>query len=223
MGTIVQSGRQAAGSSSSSSRPAAVRITPELAQFVRSLTYSTFSDYPLDSLDIPPAAADQKLNSWQETHARLVLQQVPQLQDLRFVLCPKRMDEYVFWTIYFTLCKRYLPAEQAAAAPPPAAAAASGQEAGTNSTAAGSSPAGAGAAAAAAAAGVRGSTDGGLGDAEIAELANDPELDAYLQDALHLDGDAAGAGSVGDGDAGGSDLDDLDDYINKLDAEVSEK
>jgi hypothetical protein len=47
------------------------------------------SDYPLDSLDIPAAAADQKLNSWQETHARLVLQQVPQLQDLRFVLCPK--------------------------------------------------------------------------------------------------------------------------------------
>jgi hypothetical protein len=47
------------------------------------------SDYPLDSLDIPPAAADQKLSSWQEIHARLVLQQVPQLQDLRFVLCPK--------------------------------------------------------------------------------------------------------------------------------------
>lgn len=40
------------------------------------------------------------------------------------------------------------------------------------------------------------------------------------QDALHLDGDAAGAGSVGDGDAAGSDLDDLDDYINKLDAGV---
>jgi hypothetical protein len=47
------------------------------------------SDYPLDSLDIPAEAAEQKLSSWQETHARLVLQQVPQLQDLRFVLCPK--------------------------------------------------------------------------------------------------------------------------------------
>jgi hypothetical protein len=47
------------------------------------------SDYPLDSLDIPAEAVDQKLSSWQETHARLVLQQVPQLQDLRFVLCPK--------------------------------------------------------------------------------------------------------------------------------------
>jgi hypothetical protein len=42
-----------------------------------------------------------------------------------------------------------------------------------------------------------------------------------LQDALQLDGDAAGGGSVGEIDADGSDLDDLDDYINKLDAGVN--
>jgi hypothetical protein len=43
-----------------------------------------------------------------------------------------------------------------------------------------------------------------------------------LQDALQLDGDAAGGGSVGEIDADGSDLDDLDDYINKLDAGAME-
>jgi hypothetical protein len=37
-----------------------------------------------------------------------------------------------------------------------------------------------------------------------------------LQDALQLDGDAAAGGSIGDAD--GSELEDLDDYINKLDA-----
>jgi hypothetical protein len=47
------------------------------------------SEYPLDSLDMPSATDEQRLNSWQETHARLVLARVPQLQDLRFVLCPK--------------------------------------------------------------------------------------------------------------------------------------
>ncbi|KAF8060625.1 hypothetical protein HT031_004802 [Scenedesmus sp. PABB004] len=92
--------------------PGALGITPELLQFVRSLTYSTFSDYPLDSLDLPPDPAAAKLTPWQEGHARAVLEQVQQLQDLRFVLCPKVMDEHVFWLIYFTLCRRYLP-EQA--------------------------------------------------------------------------------------------------------------
>lgn len=47
------------------------------------------SEYPLDSLDVPSAPEQQRLNSWQETHARLMLQRVQQLQDLRFVLCPK--------------------------------------------------------------------------------------------------------------------------------------
>lgn len=47
------------------------------------------SEYPLDSLDVPTEAAAQRLNKWQENHARLMLQRVQQLQDLRFVLCPK--------------------------------------------------------------------------------------------------------------------------------------
>ncbi|WIA15278.1 hypothetical protein OEZ85_001949 [Tetradesmus obliquus] len=275
---LQQGGKQQPAAASAD--PLQYGITPELGQFVRSLTYSTFSDYPLDSLDIPAAAADQKLSSWQETHARLLLQQVPQLQDLRFVLCPKRMDEYVFWTIYFTLCKRYLPVQtheeqpeqqqaqqqqqqealarsssgtnssQQAGAPATAAAAAAGggsvlplsssaanllheaetqQEAATaaghqaaaDPAAAAAAAAGGSSAAAAAAAAGRVSSEGGLDEDELAALADDPELDAYLQDALQLDGDAAAGGSMGEAD--GSELGDLDDYINKLDAEVSAK
>eukprot|EP00878_Enallax_costatus_P026036 GHUV01027909.1.p1 GENE.GHUV01027909.1~~GHUV01027909.1.p1 ORF type:complete len:280 (+),score=97.07 GHUV01027909.1:355-1194(+) len=100
------------GKKADDTNPVQYGITPELEQFVRSLTYSTFSDWPLDTLDIPHDPAEQRLNSWQEKHARLILQQVPGLQDLRFVLCPKRMDEYTFWMIYFTLCKRYLPSQE---------------------------------------------------------------------------------------------------------------
>lgn len=47
------------------------------------------SDWPLDTLDIPHDPAQQRLSRWQERHARLILQKVPQLQDLRFVLSPK--------------------------------------------------------------------------------------------------------------------------------------
>jgi hypothetical protein len=43
----------------------------------------------MDTLDLPPAAADQVLTPWQARHAVLVLKDVPQLQDLRFVLCPR--------------------------------------------------------------------------------------------------------------------------------------
>eukprot|EP00879_Flechtneria_rotunda_P012178 GHRR01012719.1.p2 GENE.GHRR01012719.1~~GHRR01012719.1.p2 ORF type:complete len:151 (+),score=74.90 GHRR01012719.1:179-631(+) len=81
--------RQPQAQSAKAADPLQYGITPELQQFVRSLTYSTFSDYPLDSLDLPSNPAEQQLGQWQEMHARLVLQQVPQLQDLRFVLCPR--------------------------------------------------------------------------------------------------------------------------------------
>jgi hypothetical protein len=47
------------------------------------------SEYPLDSLDVPSAPEQERLTSWQETHARLMLARAQQLQDLRFVMCPK--------------------------------------------------------------------------------------------------------------------------------------
>lgn len=225
--------------------PAQYGITPELERFVCSLTYSTFSEYPLDSLDVPSAPEQQRLNSWQETHARLMLQRVQQLQDLRFVLCPKNMDEYMFWLIYFTLCKRYLPQQQhqaedpetaaVAAAGAAAAAAAAGGAAVAHSSggdaaaaAAGSSQsqgdggtaASQGAGAASAAAGAGAGAGAAPGEAEqLVELGDDdPELTAYLQDALQLDGKA---GEGDDSGELGSDMDDLDDYLTQLDAEVN--
>ena len=37
--------------------------------------------------------------------------QVKEINELRFVLCPKRMNDAQFWTVYFTLAQKYLPPE----------------------------------------------------------------------------------------------------------------
>ena len=56
-------------------------ITPDFKEFVRSLTYSTFRDFPLDQLpEMPSGNQEQVLTPWQERHALLVVQEVrPQL------------------------------------------------------------------------------------------------------------------------------------------------
>ena len=88
-------------------------ITPEFKDFVRSLTYSTFRDYPVDDLDVgQPASTDREMHyllPWQERHAMLVVQSVKEINELRFVLCPKRMTDEQFWKIYFSLTKKQLP------------------------------------------------------------------------------------------------------------------
>ena len=88
-------------------------ITPEFKDFVRSLTYSTFRDYPVDELDTFPSASTGRemhyLFPWQERHAMLIVQAVKEINELRFVLCPKRMTDEHFWRIYFSLTKKQLP------------------------------------------------------------------------------------------------------------------
>lgn len=88
-------------------------ITPEFQDFVRSLTYSTFRDYPVDELDISESASTDRemhyLLPWQERHAMLVVQSVKEINELRFVLCPKRMTDEQFWKIYFNLTRKQLP------------------------------------------------------------------------------------------------------------------
>lgn len=37
--------------------------------------------------------------------------QVKEIDELRFVLCPKRMNDAQFWSVYFLLAKKYLPTE----------------------------------------------------------------------------------------------------------------
>lgn len=88
-------------------------ITPEFKDFVRSLTYSTFRDYPTEELVIASPASTSRdmpyLLPWQERHAMLVVQSVNEINELRFVLCPKRMTDEQFWKIYFNLTKKQLP------------------------------------------------------------------------------------------------------------------
>lgn len=88
-------------------------ITPEFKDFVTSLTYSTFRDYPMDELDMTESASTDRdmhyLLPWQECHAMLVVQSVKEINELRFVLCPKRMTDEQFWKIYFNLTKKQLP------------------------------------------------------------------------------------------------------------------
>ena len=45
----------------------------------------------------------------QEHHAMLVVQVAPEINELRYVLCPKRMGDAQFWQIYFALAKKLLP------------------------------------------------------------------------------------------------------------------
>lgn len=88
-------------------------ITPEFKDFVRSLTYSTFRDYPVEELDMAESVSTDRemhyLLPWQERHAMLVVQSVKEINELRFVLCPKRMTDEQFWKIYFNLTKKQLP------------------------------------------------------------------------------------------------------------------
>lgn len=52
-------------------------ITPDFKEFIRSLTYSTFRDFPLDQLPPMDKNCDDKvLTPWQEKHALLVVQEV---------------------------------------------------------------------------------------------------------------------------------------------------
>ncbi len=41
----------------------------------------------------------------------LVVQVAKEINELRYVLCPKRMTDAQFWQIYFQLAKKYLPEE----------------------------------------------------------------------------------------------------------------
>lgn len=69
---------------------------------MRTLNYSTFRDFPVDHLpplndaegstsgeDRAAAAASHVLNPWQVRHATLVVRVAKEVDELRFVLCPR--------------------------------------------------------------------------------------------------------------------------------------
>ena len=59
----------------------------------------TFAEYPRDALH-----AEWEMTPWRETHARLVLDRVPAVGQLRYAIVPRRLDDEQFWRVYFALC-----------------------------------------------------------------------------------------------------------------------
>ncbi|KAL4421629.1 hypothetical protein ABPG75_010920 [Micractinium tetrahymenae] len=116
----------AAAAPPSAEELSAYGVTPEFAEFVHTLNYSAFRDFPAEHL-LPaggegggsssssstaaavPGGPAYRLNPWQVRHATLVVQALKEVNELRFVLCPKYMTDEHFWHVYFTLARKYLP------------------------------------------------------------------------------------------------------------------
>lgn len=89
-------------------------IDEKLKLYVKQLTYNTFRDFQ-DSEDnytgMIQDNGDYRLNKWQEKHGELILDNVNELKELRYVLCPKIISESEFWKTYFSLISSFLPEE----------------------------------------------------------------------------------------------------------------
>jgi uncharacterized protein YqfB (UPF0267 family) len=84
-------------------------LTTDFIEFVRHLDYSTFRDKQGD-INIDNAEDNGYiLNPWQARHAGLLIREVKEINELRYVLCPKYMDDQQFWDIYFQLVKDKIP------------------------------------------------------------------------------------------------------------------
>ncbi|XP_061355287.1 uncharacterized protein LOC133299812 [Gastrolobium bilobum] len=88
-------------------------ITDHLREFVKGITITTFTDFPLQDdtqLSDVPAVSNvrQDLTQWQEKHASLVLSTVKEISRLRYELCPRVMKERRFWRIYFILVNSHI-------------------------------------------------------------------------------------------------------------------
>jgi len=79
---------------------ASVGITPSLKEFVQNICQhpNTWLEFPLEK-----SQESIVLSDWQERHARLMLNQVDELGELRFQLCPSHLKDERFWKIYFLL------------------------------------------------------------------------------------------------------------------------
>jgi hypothetical protein len=78
---------------------------------VRQLDYSSFRDHAAAaaSEDGNKGEKEFRMNSWQERHALLLVKHVKEIDELRYVLCPKYMNDGEFWETYFELMKEHLP------------------------------------------------------------------------------------------------------------------
>ena len=84
-------------------------LTNDFIEFVRHLDYSTFRDKQGDKNINTSEDNGYILNPWQARHAGLLIREVKEINELRYVLCPKYMDDQQFWKIYFQLVKDKIP------------------------------------------------------------------------------------------------------------------
>jgi hypothetical protein len=84
-------------------------VDDHLREFLAGLTPETFAEYPRDALH-----AEWEMTPWRETHARLVLDRVPAVGQLRYAIVPRRLDDEQFWRVYFALCAPRLAKHEAA-------------------------------------------------------------------------------------------------------------
>lgn len=80
---------------------------------VRQLDYSSFRDHAAAAAavveDQNKVEEEFRMNAWQERHALLLVKYVKEIDELRYVLCPKYMNDGEFWKTYFELMKEHLP------------------------------------------------------------------------------------------------------------------
>ncbi|WVZ87538.1 hypothetical protein U9M48_034161 [Paspalum notatum var. saurae] len=101
------------GSGSGASKPAAsatageedeeLGVTPQLLDFLQTLSPNAFKSAALQLQEASAEAAAGDLSNWQERHAVLVLSKAKELAKIRYDLCPRHMKDKLFWRIYFLL------------------------------------------------------------------------------------------------------------------------
>eukprot|EP01118_Nematostelium_gracile_P004642 TRINITY_DN1549_c0_g1_i1.p1 TRINITY_DN1549_c0_g1~~TRINITY_DN1549_c0_g1_i1.p1 ORF type:complete len:207 (+),score=37.01 TRINITY_DN1549_c0_g1_i1:135-755(+) len=81
-------------------------ITDELITFIDDIA----REHPETFLAFPPQEIDTKdnLDGWEIAHADAMLRTVESLAELRFKLCPSKLNDAKFWAIYFAIVKKKL-------------------------------------------------------------------------------------------------------------------
>ncbi|XP_039819563.1 uncharacterized protein LOC120681939 [Panicum virgatum] len=103
------SGSGAGGSvSKSAEENEELGVTPQLLDFLRTLSPDAFKAAALQLQGGSAEAAAGDLTSWQERHAVRVLSKAKELAKIRYDLCPRHMKDKQFWKIYFLLSKSYI-------------------------------------------------------------------------------------------------------------------